>query len=109
MSNISTHRPIPVGDPIQRLLPPPSGPYQTLTTNGRTYDGTSAAPQDVPQIDARILAANDWLPVCAVGTPADRPPRASYGDRRVEAGRDLIYDGTPRTHAWRFVDTGEIA
>ena len=106
-------RPLIVGEPLDRVLPPSGGPHRILTTLGqRTYDGRSGQPQDVPKSDARMICANGWLWLGTIGTAEDRPKRALQGDRRFEgepgcsfaARREVIFDGL----AWRDVFTGEV-
>ncbi len=96
-------QPIPTGAPMVRVLPPLDGPNRSMTVEGRPYSGMDPKPQDVPDIDARVLCCNGWLFLAALGTLADRPARG--GPRRIEEGRELIYDGS----AWRDVATGAKA
>jgi hypothetical protein len=55
------------------MFPPIEIVYQTTVANGRTYTGAPGSYQDVPDIDAGILAANGWTKACVSGPTSARP------------------------------------
>ena len=105
-------RPIPVGDPVVRVLPPSGGKFRVMSANGRLYNGQDGGTQDVPACDARALCANGWILLGVLGTAENRPKRSVVNDRRFEgedgcnwaARVEVIFDGLN----WRNCFSGEI-
>ena len=88
-----------------RVLPPATGAL-SCTVNGRTYTGVVGTPQDVPDFDAMILAANGWQILAAGGSgataarPVNPAKNTTFTDTTV--GAELVYDGK----VWRHKVTG---
>ena len=59
--------------PTFRMLPPINVGQQTITANGRVYSGALGTAQDVPDMDAGILAANGWIRAALSGPTTARP------------------------------------
>lgn len=65
-----------------RMMPPGTTAKAGLTaikTNGRSQAASPGAILDVPEGDARVLAANGWLVIGVVGTTAQRPAKGMDG------------------------------
>lgn len=93
--------------PTVRLLPPSTG-NATHTVNGRTYVGVVGTPQDVPDFDSPVLAANGWQVVepHGSGVTAGRPSKPTKGMRFADTtvGASIVFDGKN----WRHTITGAI-
>jgi hypothetical protein len=87
-----------------RVLPPLSGPFTSVTVEGRTYSSRNGAPLDVALEDARVLAANGWLVLGACGPLEARPVQPQIGEAFFEnsTDRQLIFDG----RRWRDAHSG---
>lgn len=97
-----------------RVLPPAGGVSSPQPANGRSYDPAVASYQDVPYMDAQVLAANGWTAIAPVGTSDARPVTsgptsgnpevATRGSRFVDTaiGKLIVFDGV----AWRDPATG---
>lgn len=94
-----------------RMLPPVSG-ETSITFNGRTYSCAVGSYLDVPEVDARVLAANGWRSLgqnCrGVGATTARPTDyLRAGDTFIDTTLSAVvqWDGA----AWRDVQTGATA
>ena len=93
----------------QRLLPPGSGLQPTITVNGRTYTCAPGSTIDVPDADATVMLANNWVTGTpdrfgGVGASTARPsnpyPQQLFLDSTL--GYVIVWDGV----AWRNPATG---
>ncbi len=81
--------------PTFRMLPPINVGQQAITANGRPYSGTPVTAQDVPDMDAGILAANGWVRVALSGPTTARPSANPTVTPPYTAARGLhFYDTT---------------
>lgn len=56
-----------------RMLPSVAVAGQSLTVNGRSYQGTPGSAQDAIDFDAASLSANGWICVALSGPTTARP------------------------------------
>ena len=95
-----------------RMFPPNNVAQQTITANGRQYSGTLGSAQDIPDMDAGILAANGWTKVCLVGPTSSRPNATMNGflPNRIDhfydttIAKTIMWDG----QNWRDIATANI-
>jgi hypothetical protein len=81
--------------PTFRMLTPINVGQQTITANGRVYSGAPGTAQDVPDMDAGILAANGWVKVSISGPTTARPSTNPNVSAPYTAARGLhFYDTT---------------
>jgi hypothetical protein len=76
------------------MFPAVSVGQQTIVANGRTYSAVPGTAQDVPDIDAAVLAANGWTKVCLSGPTSARPAFDPYSTAPYSAGRGVVYYDT---------------
>ena len=91
-----------------RLLPPPSGPFQTITLpSGRVITGTAGVPIDIGEADGGRLEGNGWIRVAWSGPTSNRPPllnaqsgyRASKGTQYFDTTINALIEWDGAT--WR--------
>jgi hypothetical protein len=77
------------------MLPSINVTQQTITANGRLYSGAPGTAQDVPDMDAGVLAANGWIRVALSGLTTARPSANPTVTPPYIAARGLhFYDTT---------------
>ena len=85
----------------------PKGNAATLVINGRAYSVAASASIDVPNMDAQVLAANNWGKIGdGSGTTAQRP--ATHTSAKLTSIRRLVIwsvgraqlGGIPRLRPW---------
>jgi hypothetical protein len=77
-----------------RMLPPINVTQQTITANGRLYSGAPGTAQDVPDMDAGVLAANGWVKVSISGPTSARPSTNPNVSAPYTAARGVIFYDT---------------
>lgn len=93
-----------------RVMPPADGNHPSITVGGnRVYTCALGATIDVPDFDARILLANDWIPSAlgGVGSTANRTVHPKTGDNFLDTtvGHVIVWDGL----TWRDPIDGTAA
>jgi hypothetical protein len=88
-----------------RMLPPVNG-NTIIRVNGRLYSGVVGTSIDVPDWDAGVLAANQWLSLGAVGATAARPSNPPTGAvfNDTTTGVPVVFDGK----SWRHSQSGAV-
>jgi hypothetical protein len=85
----------------------PKGNAATLVINGRAYSVAASASIDVPNMDAQVLAANNWGKIGdGSGTTAQRPATPHVGQTYVDTtlGYMVCWEGA----AWRNPATAAV-
>jgi hypothetical protein len=95
---------------LHRLLPPASGPMQSMVVNGRNYAAQPGSAIDAPDMDSGGLQAAGWIYVSPSGPTSARPTGtvglypAVAGARFFDTtlGELIVFDGA----TWRDPVTG---